>query len=286
MLDDIYHILLSYGLITGSTLLTHKVNFYSNVNGFFSIENNKFVQVKVAIEKSLENEYKGLTDHNKVKQVIIPKVICFCERNGYKYLVVEGVSHQMISSELITAKENVISGQLLKYFSEISYLTNETDCQSIEKIFSDCSKKYSNDIHEVKPWIKEKKYELFNRIARRPQHCDFTINNIAFQSNRIVIFDWEDYGEVDIEGFDIVIFICSICEFKVEKLQMLWSNEKSPYTKLLIAFFEQYEISMSDLWSLLPGYLLLFYQLKCELGYSNKIRGLSKNLISKIISCS
>lgn len=284
MLGEIGDILISNGLIKGPGLLAHKINFYSNINGFFSIDNNEFVQVKVAIEKSLDNEYEGLFSHNKVKQVIIPKIICFCERGNYKYLVVQGVSHQMIFPKDIISKEEIISDQLLKYFSEIRYLQYENYQQSIEEIFIDSSNKYSDEICEIKPWIKEKNYDLFYRLARRPQHCDFTINNIAFQSDKIVIFDWEDYGEVDIEGFDLIVFICSICEFKIDKLHLLWNDRNSSYTILLFEFCKQFNLSMSDLWSMLPGYLLLFYQLKCELGYSKKIRNLAKNLISELIT--
>jgi len=45
-----------------------------------------------------------------------------------------------------------------------------------------------------------------------PQHGDFTLNNLAWSSGRLVIFDWEDFRRVRLPGFDLFALCFTVLE--------------------------------------------------------------------------
>lgn len=59
-----------------------------------------------------------------------------------------------------------------------------------------------------------------------PQHGDFVLNNLGYIKNRgLVVFDWEDYGEIDLPGFDLFMICMSIGGMRSEVAVGIRSGE-------------------------------------------------------------
>lgn len=117
-----------------------------------------------------------------------------------------------------------------------------------------------------------------------PQHGDFAINNIARTSTGFVIFDWEDYSFVKLPGFDLCILLASGCNFNLSKLLSLIEDDiyKMNRDSFLLPIIQALGIKTSQLIDLIMVNLIIFYQLKVQLGYGREIIVNTENLLEQL----
>jgi thiamine kinase-like enzyme len=126
--------------------------------------------------------------------------------------------------------------------------------------------------HLVEKWnnvFAQPGHILQQRVA---QHGDFTINNLGhLQDTQPFILDWEDYGLVDLPGFDMATLLASMANFDRPTLTKDYLSETGQHhlaTKKLVAAAG---VNWSEFTDALPLYLAAFHWLKRKGQYSASI---------------
>ena len=60
---------------------------------------------------------------------------------------------------------------------------------------------------------------LIAPLPRILQHGDLAMTNIAIADGEVVFFDWEDFGLVDVIGFDLAVVLFSLNDFDTVRLR-------------------------------------------------------------------
>lgn len=102
------------------------------------------------------------------------------------------------------------------------------------------------------------------------QHGDFTANNLGWVKDKLVIFDWEDYGIIQEVGFDFFTLFASMCNFDMKKLISFWSNQFE-IVYFLNYWLGSYNLNYELYLRKIPHLLMEFKKLKINLGYSQEI---------------
>jgi hypothetical protein len=101
------------------------------------------------------------------------------------------------------------------------------------------------------------------------QHGDFVMNNLGRAKRRLVVFDWEDHGQVGLPGFDLGTFTLSLLVFDSGSMRALIypaARRASPVDAFLDAACREQALDPAVFRRLLPAYLLVFLYLKRKYG--------------------
>lgn len=105
---------------------------------------------------------------------------------------------------------------------------------------------------------------------RCPQHSDLAINNFGRTASGFVIFDWEDYGAVNLPGFDFVVLLASGYQFEAGRIRLFFEraagggNIESAFSTDLM---NNLNLRSDDWVDLFLVNLILFHELKTRLDY-------------------
>lgn len=115
-------------------------------------------------------------------------------------------------------------------------------------------------------------------IPAIPQHGDLAINNLGNSRDRLVVFDWEDYGAVDAAGLDICMLALSATRLDVNAVRQIRDTPDPSGSPWAFAGPACVAIGLEfrEFRRLLPLYLLAFRYLKRN--YTTSIRGISDRL--------
>jgi hypothetical protein len=106
-------------------------------------------------------------------------------------------------------------------------------------------------------------------MAVQLQHGDFVMNNLGRANGRLVVFDWEDHGEVGLPGFDLGTFTLSLLGFDAGSMRALTcpaARRQLPVDAFLDAACRAQALDPAVFRRLLPAYLLVFLYLKRKYG--------------------
>ena len=116
-----------------------------------------------------------------------------------------------------------------------------------------------------------------------PQHGDFSINNLGRYRGRLIVFDWEDYGAVDMAGFDICVLALSTIRMDpahVAEIRAVARPKNKPWAIAKPAC-DAIGLAYVDFRRLLPLYLLLFRFLKRN--YATGVRERTDRLVAALL---
>jgi hypothetical protein len=106
-------------------------------------------------------------------------------------------------------------------------------------------------------------------LPRIPQHGDFVVNNLGRAASGLVVFDWEDYGKIEVPGLDIFTLCLSATDFDVDALRRIGSpisRRDRALSFLVTRACAGQRISVDAFEQLLPFYALVFVHLKRNYG--------------------
>jgi len=116
------------------------------------------------------------------------------------------------------------------------------------------------------------------------QHGDFTANNLGFRhGDTPVVYDWEDYGLVDVPGFDVALLLASFAEFDAIRLEDLFLNAKSLHHDDALELVLASGVEWDTFSYLLPAYYAIFYWLKGRGAYNPKLQSQCRVLIEALL---
>lgn len=109
------------------------------------------------------------------------------------------------------------------------------------------------------------------RLAKCPsrlQHGDFVLNNLGDGAGRLHIFDWEEFGAVDLAGLDLFTLLLSL-----DQVQAWRAREARPEVADFVGqACDAMDLDVQTFGALLPLYGLVFRYLKRNFGASIRQR--------------
>ena len=107
---------------------------------------------------------------------------------------------------------------------------------------------------------------LIEGLPRILQHGDLAVNNIAVAGGELVFFDWEDFGLVDLAGFDLAVVLLSLHKFDARLLRERLAT-RTMEARLVWRCCARLNMSTDLFLDLFPAYLSLFIKTKQFGGY-------------------
>ncbi len=142
---------------------------------------------------------------------------------------------KMIIFHKTVQKGNLEHNQLNELINQSLNSINSKDKNSPLRSF------YSNIIKEL-----SENFDHFN-FPKIPQHGDFFISNILFNSNGIYILDWEDFGQICIPGYDLYFLLLDLFaneRFLAERLPHKIMKIKNSIKDNIKKYFESFSIPL------------------------------------------
>jgi hypothetical protein len=116
------------------------------------------------------------------------------------------------------------------------------------------------------------------------QHCDLVPNNIGVSlTGELVVFDWEDFGKVCLQGLDLCTLYVSCLGLEAGAVLAGRSDVVAEQgAKIVKPACDALNIDISLFWRLIPLYLLAFLFLKKA--YATDVRTRIDTLLSQVTS--
>jgi Phosphotransferase enzyme family len=231
-------------------------------------------------------EYAALEECSRLYPGLIPVPVIFAESDQYVILVTKNIDHTVteLSDIFSTAGQiqTFLTGRerMVKSMHAVSY---NDHVQTLNQALTVLPKYLHQDIQTIRvlhAWDK-----LLEVLPVIPQHGDLAINNMAQTGTGLILFDWEDYGFVTIPGFDLCILLVSGCNFNLSELILLIENDihKMNEESFLSPIVHGMGIHTAQLMDLIVMQLVIFYQLKTQLGYGSDVIANTESLLKQLI---
>jgi hypothetical protein len=232
------------------------------------------VRIEDRDEGALQREHRVLAEMSTLYGVIIPRPLALDGIGKSQMLIVESVPHQRTSLAEMCSLSPMVTRSLVDFLTGEGREPLPPESRISEQEFADCVAMLPEGLRGViadrsvaKGWD-----DWLQRQPAVPQHCDFAKNNIGRTKDGFVIFDWEDYGAVNLAGFDVAVLLSSGCDFDAAQLALLLDGSHGAKTGagfiteimsgLLPENFDWRDFILIN--------LTLFHALKKRLGYSEQ----------------
>jgi len=288
MIDLLKKTLLEKGLagsgdeIDANILFLRETLFQVFLNGRLS-----FV-VKAGKPETIHTEFDNTAHAKTLLGDLVPAPLVYVEDSGYKFAVYEGVRHTITYPRVIEKKVDLYVRDLERFSSQFL-----NSAGGDAKAFCSVEQLRASNIANIVLKDKTKLVSSINsaadalaRTRRVPQHSDFSLNNIGMKSDGsgLVIFDWEEYGSVDLFGFDMFIFLASYFSFEAMAVHNFFNaGRPSALRRCVDAYCAGGGVATDDMYRLAPLYLAEFLNLKTSKRYGDEIIHLVSNLLEDFL---
>jgi hypothetical protein len=256
------------------------------------IDDARFYQLKASEFIDLGKQYDAYRRAWSDYPAYVPRPLGYCARDGWSIIVSEGVPHVAVRRTDVLGSlwrgAGDLAAQLWAYFGSRPChgdVLSEHDGQ--DALVSNLAAHFSSSaMSRVADACIAQAIALgIEAMAKRPQHGDFVLNNIGRAGDRLVVFDWEDYGKVSLPGLDIFTLCFSMLEGAGDALHAMMRPDFR-LAPAAAVFLERacggQGIDLAMFRRLAPFYLLVFLYLKRNYGASVQHR--ITTLLSKLCS--
>jgi hypothetical protein len=227
---------------------------------------SQFHLVKIGIRTSLEREFRGLSIAHAAMPRNVPRPLGLTTQGSFQVLVSQGVEHRQLilrrgqdSCRVFERGMQAFLAVSLTHFK----VSPDDSAMNVRDAIREAS--------DVSGWGGWRAY--WDRIApmmvplpRILQHGDLAMTNIAVTGDELVFFDWEDFGLVDIVGFDLAIVLLSMHEFDAASLRESLAAPTME-SRLMRQGCARLNLSPELFLDLFPAYLSAFVKAKQSSGY-------------------
>jgi hypothetical protein len=248
--------------------------FWARMSGNLALmvylDQARFLVVKIGIRTSLDREFRGLSAGHAAMPRHVPRPLGFATRGRHEVLVTEGVSHE----PLVPGREH----EWHAMFERDLTVFLAAGARHFRASPSDHAVNVQEALREAGDaigWAGWRGYwdrvdPLITRLPRIPQHGDLAMNNIAIAGGGLVFFDWEDFGLVDLPGFDLAVALLSLHNFSVAGLRASLAAATME-SRVVRQGCAHVAMAPEQFAELLPAYLSLFVKLKGSGGYDTEV---------------
>jgi hypothetical protein len=222
--------------------------------------------VKVEVIGGLAREHAGLEAGHRALPRSVPRPVHFATHLGSPVLVSCGLEHEPLQTQRTDHVEILLRGL-------DEFLTAAATSFRVEP----AGDRFASLHAQVRAAAMRADRSDADALAQRCasafaahepilQHGDFVRNNLGVARDALAIFDWEDFGRVDVPGFDIVTLALSIVDFDVARFAA------SALVRSIVSLgAARLGLSTAEFVALVPGYLGLFVHAKATGGYGPEV---------------
>ena len=238
-----------------------------------------YYYVRAAETYDLDAEYRIAEDVSRHVGEFVPHPLAFFRELGLSCIVFEGIRFDVVSGrELLASGPNDRLGRgLLDFFAHsVRSLRVPGQAPDLALIVSDVDERFVQTEHDTL-WAEVRDHIDRGYLATLPsqrQHGDFVPNNLGSRKAGLVVFDWEDFGKINLPGFDLAVLLASSVDFDPDDLRRIRDTDRKGgpgQVAWLGEAFTVLELDADRFWRCVPFYLFLFLALKDR--YSPAIRG-------------
>ena len=246
----------------------------------------RHIVVKVSKSADLEREFKCQAASYSALPEYVPEPLAFGASKGLFLIASRGVPHVRLTMRSIRRATDRLCEGIGEYVrrSTMAFANPEPSSQhpeNLEKIVGDLQ-----DLHlarVLRSHIRRVDLEQLRLLPHARQHGDLVANNVGLASRTLVIFDWEDFGRVQLPGFDVALLLMSFLDFDAVRLKR-WFERSEPreLDKIVTTAAGNLGISRSMLWMWLPIYLAHFLHLKTALCYRPAVKDRVRSVLEDL----
>ena len=281
MLKVVADVLVELGLHQPQSHLAYHVNITSGESLAVSVFASKqqFFQVKASEFSDLRGQYERYCRASHDFPSFVPRPLGYRARDGWSIMVSEGVQHTPVhagGSRSGRKIESTLFDPALKFFKVGAQHAAPNAPGSHGELFGELARHFhATPFADIAARAIQSARSLgADSWGRLPQHGDFVINNLGHSSRGLVVFDWEDYGQIELPGFDIFTLVLSLLPDSADGLRSVMGS--SVADRHLDFFIDRacslQGIDRSVFGRLIPLYLVVFLYLKRNYGVAIRER--------------
>ncbi len=272
MLGAAHEVLIDLGILRpGDPLPPFSARMSGNLGLLFYFEGGASYLIKIGLLTTLDREYRGLTAAYAAMPRSVPEPLRLGTYQSHQVLVTRGVKHKLVLPMQGPADIALFEEGIEAYLITSARAFKQSGRPAWREKLQDALIQTSSLVD----WPRWEAYwERIQHDAKNLppvlQHGDFSANNIGVSESTLVFFDWEEFGLVDLPGFDLAILLLSLSNFSMTQLLERLSR---PSVEASVAQrgCRALGISTDDLVDLFPAYASLYIQTKSRLGYPSTV---------------
>jgi hypothetical protein len=272
----------------GLAPLDARLNFYVNittgeamsVSAF--VDRARFFQIKASEWVDLAGEYAAYRRAFDDYADFVPRPLGYQTQGRWRMMVSEGIAHHPLPPNLIAhyraAHDTGAMAGLMRFFEHGAKRAQRAQTSAAHAaLLHELAQHFAASAHAplAQRCIARSEREGVHALPVLAQHGDFVFNNLAAAGERLVVFDWEDYGKITLQGLDIATLAISVWGNDVERMHTLAQPRAAldaPMHAFLSEACARAGIEFELFRGQMPMYVLAFLYLKRNYGSAVQAR--------------
>jgi hypothetical protein len=236
----------------------------STIAADVSIDDITFLHLKATSHGSLEGEYDATLRAAAIHASVVPRPVAHFAAAGWQLMFTEG--RQFVAMHARSLRSPQVVQALIDFLARAAATGSRAETGYHRVRLERCIARSSTPIPDwvLEPWTRADGAAMLDALPVVAQHGDFTQNNIGIAPRGIVVFDWADFGQVELPGFDLATLVMSLTGFDVERIGRLWQAHDDPLGHFVHAACGRLGLGCNEFRALLPLYLAVFLSLKSD----------------------
>ncbi|HQR40299.1 MAG TPA: phosphotransferase, partial [Blastocatellia bacterium] len=182
-------------------------------------DEGQYYYLRIAQAYDLEGEYRIAQSVAGLAGRFVPQPLAFFRVGRISCIVVEGVDFRVVTRATLMNADSgePVIRELLEYLQYVGPKRTDPSARAqVAELRVAMNERYRGTDNEAL-WAKvlaQTDLVSLAELPSQPQHGDFVPNNFGLRDDRLVIFDWEDYGRIDVPGFDLAVLLGSVVDFE------------------------------------------------------------------------
>jgi len=248
-----------------------------------STHNGAFFHIRLKRVGDSPVEYANLCNAWQTFPRHAPEPLGQYFEDDWEIIVVRGIRHRLVSRGSVARDSHGVVREIVSFLE-----ASGTGARVAEPVES--HREFLQHVLEratdstcaaiVREWITNGRLDVLPHIR---QHCDFVIGNLGLTADGLVVFDWEDFGRIELPGFDLCTLLASDAGLDANRLFAIirgGDQRVGAYAELLERGCPAIDMRPDLFRQLIPLYLVIFLDLKRA--YGKAIRGVISGLIRDI----
>jgi hypothetical protein len=218
VLKHVSAVLAELKLVTPAQPLRYYLNLTTgeamSISAFASAD--AFFQIKASELVDLEPEYAAYQRAWADFPDFVPRPLGYATRDRWRIMISEGVAHKPFPARLVAAyddaRETGPTSDLLRFFETGRQHARTTAAAPHGPLLDALHQHFAQTpyVALAARWLEHARQHAIQSLPQAAQHGDFVLNNLALSGARLVVFDWEDYGRVTLQGLDLATLAVSV----------------------------------------------------------------------------
>ena len=246
--------------------------------------------VKASRFNDLETQFDRYQCARRHYSNLAPEPVTLVRIDGWSIMATRSIDHRcLIAQDLgVYSPRKQLIQDLIGFFSAARKLANDNGTlyghDSLLNELNSYFTKTRDSSSKVSGFLDTLNAGDLSSIPAIPQHGDFVLNNLGMTHGRLVVFDWEDYGELMLAGFDIFMLCMSVSGMNGASAMAIAQTEypdAAPWAFAVPACAVS-ELPYDTFRKMVPLYLTAFSYLKRN--YGQEIRQRVNCILDDILS--